>query len=104
MQEAEPTVISQLEVFVRLGAGLNLTVVAADLADGVEHSYFSRNILLETLSQGPLLLTGGSPEDHRAVDVSALERQFGSTFGEDLLVLVQDGRFLGVKQMEATQA
>lgn len=104
MQEAEPTVISQLEVFVRLGAGLNLTVVAADLADGVEHSYFSRNILLETLSQGPLLLTGGSPEDHRAVDVSALERQFGGTFGEDLLVLVQDGHFLGVKQMEATQA
>ena len=58
MAGAEPLVISQLEAFIRLGEGIGITVIGGDLASKAERCYFSRDILMETLHEGPILLAG----------------------------------------------
>ena len=89
----------RLEAFIRLGEGLGLTVIGADTAQNVERSYFTQNILMETMHEGPILLAGGSAGDHRIVDTIALGREFPGPFGDDLVILEQNGNFVGIKKM-----
>lgn len=95
--------VSRLEAFIRLGEGLGLTVIGADIAQNVERSYFTQNILMETLHEGAMLLAGGSAGDHRIVDTIALGREFPGAFGDDLLILEQNGNFVGIKKMSCEE-
>ena len=102
---AEPLVISQLEAFIRLGVGIGVTVVGADLASRVERCYFSRDILMETFHEGPILLTGGEASQHRIIDTIALRQWLPEeSLGRDLvLVNRKDGQetFTRIRPMEA---
>ena len=89
----------RLEAFIRLGAGLNLSVIAAGDAKSVEYGYYSKSLLMETLHEGPILLAGGAAADHRIVDTAALARRFPEPFGPEQLILVRDGAFLAVRRM-----
>ncbi len=93
----------RLEAFIRLGEGLGLTVIGADTAQNVERSYFTQNILMETMHEGPILLAGGSAGDHRIVDTIALGREFPGSFGDDLVILEQNGNFVGIKKMSCQE-
>ena len=105
LTQAEPLVISQLEAFIRLGAGLGITVIGADLASKVERGYFSRDILMETLHDGVILLAGGEASEHRIVDTMALRQSLpGNGLGMDaVLVNWKDGKeaFTRLRPMEA---
>ena len=100
MEASEQYTASRLEAFIRLGEGLGLTIVGADTAANVEHSYFTQNILMETLHEGPILLAGGAAGEHRIVNTAALSREYPEPFGPDTLVLARNGEFLGIKQMK----
>ena len=101
IQRAEQKAIARLEVFIRLGEGIGVTVIGADTAQNVELAYYSQNILMETLHEGPLLLTGGSAADHRITDVQTLSKQFPGKFAPDLMILERDGSRVGIKRMRA---
>ena len=101
LETAQPRVISQLEAFIRLGQGIGVTVIGADLAAKVERCYYSGDILLETMHEGPVILAGGQAEDHRIVETLALKRILPEQgLGEDL-ALLEDGSYTRVRPMEA---
>ena len=101
LETAQPRVISQMEAFIRLGQGIGVTVIGADLAAKVERCYYSGDILLETMHEGPVILAGGQAEDHRIVDTLALKRILPAQgLGEDL-ALLEDGSYTRVRPMEA---
>ena len=101
LQQAEQKAVARLEVFIRLGEGIGVTVIGADTAQNVELAYYSQNILMETLHEGPLLLMGGKADDHRIADTQALARQFPDAFAPDQMVLDRGGTFTGIKRMRA---
>ena len=101
IQQAEQKAVARLEVFIRLGEGIGVTVIGADTAQNVELAYYSQNILMETLHEGPLLLMGGKADDHRIADTQALARQFPDAFAPDQMVLDRGGTFTGIKRMRA---
>ena len=101
LETAELRVISQLEAFIRLGNGIGITVVGADLAAKVEHCYYSGDILLETMHEGPVILTGGQAEDHRIVDTLAFKKVLPEQgLGEDL-ALLENGSYTRIRPMES---
>ena len=101
IERAEQKAVARLEVFIRLGEGIGVTVIGADTANNAELAYFSQNILMETLHEGPMLLMGGSPAEHRIADAQALSRQFPQGFAPDQMVLARGGAFTAVKRMRA---
>ena len=101
IQQAEQKAVARLEVFIRLGERIGVTVIGADTAQNVELAYYSQNILMETLHEGPLLLMGGKADDHRIADTQALARQFPDAFAPDQMVLDRGGTFTGIKRMRA---
>lgn len=101
IQQAEQKAVARLEVFIRLGEGIGVTVIGADTAQNVELAYYSQNILMETLHEGPLLLMGGKADDHRIADTQALAKQFPDAFAPDQMVLDRGGTFTGIKRMRA---
>ena len=101
LETAELRVISQLEAFIRLGNGIGVTVVGADLAAKVEHCYYSGDILLETMHEGPVVLAGGQAEDHRIVDTLAFKKVLPEQgLGEDL-ALLENGSYTRIRPMES---
>ena len=80
-------------------------MVGADLASRVERCYFSRDILMETFHEGPILLTGGEASQHRIIDTIALRQWLPEeSLGRDLvLVNRKDGQetFTRIRPMEA---
>ena len=101
LETAELRVISQLEAFIRLGNGIGITVVGADLAAKVEHCYYSGDILLETMHEGPVILVGGQAEDHRIVDTLAFKKVLPEQgLGEDL-ALLENGSYTRIRPMES---
>ena len=105
---AEPLVISQLEAFIRLGEGIGITVIGGDLASKAERCYFSRDILMETLHEGPILLAGGEASQHRIIDTISLRQNLPEDgLGRDgILVNWKDGKeiFTRLRPMEAFEA
>lgn len=100
-ETADNRVISQLEAFIRLGTGLGITVIAADLAADAERCYFGRNILMETLHEGPMILAGGQAEDHRIADIPALKRILPKEGLREDIVLVMNGKCVRIRPMDA---
>ena len=105
---AEPLVIAQLEAFIRLGEGIGITVIGGDLASKAERCYFSRDILMETLHEGPILLAGGEASQHRIIDTISLRQNLPEDgLGRDgILVNWKDGKeiFTRLRPMEAFEA
>ena len=93
--------ISRLEVFVRLGEGLNVTVILLDLAAALSSLYYSGDILTETLHAHPLLLAGGDMQTHTITDVSAVARLMPGVLERGDWVLVQNGHMTAVRPMES---
>lgn len=93
--------ISRLEVFVRLGEGLNVTVILLDLAAALSSLYYSGDILTETLHAHPLLLAGGDAQTHTIADVSAVARLAPGVLERGDWVLVQNGHMTAVRPMES---
>jgi len=101
LEGAPDEMTSRLEVFVRLGAGLNVTVIALDVAERMEKLYFGGNILIETLCTHPLLLSGGASETHRVAEGRAASRAVRETLERSDWVLVRDGNCIAVRPMES---
>lgn len=100
LSAAQLDTTSRLEVFIRLGRGLGITVVAADSASAVSSRYYGNDILMATLQAGPILLTGGCAQDHRIVNTIALEKAASSLFTEGNLVLANEEKFDIIKQID----
>lgn len=75
--------IGRLEVFIRLGKGLGITIVAADTAENMEKSRYSNNILMETMRQGAAVLLGGPVNSHQIVDIYDISIRHPQAFTEE---------------------
>ncbi len=100
LDSVQPDTISRLEVFIRLGKGLGVTVLASDTAEDTAYCYFSNDILTATMREGTVILCGGSPEAHRITDTIALRKKHPEPFRKDDLVLTGDGGFRFIRAME----
>ncbi len=91
LDSVKPDTISRLEVFIRLGKGLGITIIAADTAENIAHCYYSNDILTATMREGAVVLCGGAAGVHRITDTIALEKRHPEPFKEDDLVLASEG-------------
>lgn len=103
LEGAEDELISRLEVFVRLGAGLNVTVIALDLARNLEKMYFGGDILMETMREQVMLLVGGDAQEHRVAEgkFSCSEAK-GTLENGDWIVVTNEG-FCAVRPIESEE-
>lgn len=92
---------SRLEVFVRLGAGLNVTVIVLDLAENLEKMYFGGNILMETMRDQNMLLAGGSAQVHRIADGKLYSQQAKGVLEQDDWIWIQGDHWSAIRPMES---
>ena len=96
IKEAEKDTIGRLEVFIRLGKGLNFSVIAADTAKGVGRSRNEDSLLTATMRRGPVVLVGNTLAQHQVVDSYELRKKHPNPMGEEEACLVlgeSDGIF-----------
>lgn len=103
LESAPDELSSRLEVFVRLGAGLNVTVIVLDVAERMEKLYFGGHILLETLCAHPLLLAGGTSETHRVAEGRTSSHAVQEILERDDWALVKDQSCTAVRPMESEE-
>lgn len=84
--------VARLEVFIRLGKGLGLFVVAADNAERMGKCRYRGDILTATMRQGPVLLIGGAVSSHQVVDPYELQSQFPQPMGGEDAILLGYGK------------
>jgi hypothetical protein len=100
MEQCKQETIARLEVFIRLGKGLGLFMVVADLAERMGKLRFRGDILTATLRQGPLLLIGGSVSNHQITDPYELQGQFVQPLGgEDGILISKDRAPCALRRM-----
>ena len=83
IKEAEKDTIGRLEVFIRLGKGLNFSVIAADTAKGVGKSRNEDSLLTATMRRGPVVLVGNNLAQHQAADTYELRKKHPGPMGEE---------------------
>lgn len=88
IKEAEKDTIGRLEVFIRLGKGLNFSVIAADTAKGVGKSRNEDSLLTATMRRGPVVLVGNTLAQHQVVDTYELRKKHPGPMGEEEACLV----------------
>lgn len=103
LSEAALDTTSRLEVFVRLGKGLGITIIAADLAAAVSRRFYSNDILMTTLHEGNIAIVGGQASDHAVVDTLALSKIQQDAIAEGVLVLENNKEFDIIKQMDCDE-
>jgi len=101
LESGPDELVARLEVFVRLGAGLDVTVIVLDLARNMETLYFGGDILMETLHDHPMLLAGGDAQSHPIVDCNALNRLTPGVLERGDWVLARGERLSGIRPMES---
>lgn len=100
VEECKQETIARLEVFIRLGKGLGLFVVAADTAERMGKCRYRGDILTATLRQGPVLLMGGAVSSHQVVDPYELQSRFPQPMGsEDAILLGHGGNPCALRRM-----
>ena len=100
VEECKQETIARLEVFIRLGKGLGLFVVAVDTAERMGKCRYRGDILTATLRQGPVLLIGGAVSSHQVVDPYELQSQFPQPMGsEDAILLGHGGNPCALRRM-----
>lgn len=88
IQEASEETIGRLEVFIRLGKGLNFSVIAADTAKGVGKSRNEDSLLTATMRRGPVVLVGNALAQHQILDTYELRKKHPNPMGEEEACLV----------------
>ncbi len=96
----KPDTVSRLEVFIRLGEGLGITILAADVPERVASCYYGGDILTATMREGPILLGGGVPEDHRITDTIALKKKHPDALSTGELIFVRGQEFESLRRLE----
>ena len=88
--------VMRLEVIIRLGQGLHVTLAAADTAENAASCRNRGDILTMTLRKGPMLLCGGNLSIHQAADPHAARMEHPKPLGDDEICLIkgQDPVFL----------
>lgn len=75
IKEAEKDTIGRLEVFIRLGKGLNFSVIAADTARDAGRSRNEDSLLTATMRRGPVMLVGNTLTQHQVLDTYELRKK-----------------------------
>lgn len=91
VEECRQETIARLEVFIRLGKGLGLFVVAVDTAERMGKCRYRGDILTATMRQGPVLMLGGGVSAHQVVDPYELQNQFPQPMGGEDAILLNHG-------------
>lgn len=89
IKEAEKDTIGRLEVFIRLGKGLNFSVIAEDTAKGVGKSRNEDSLLTATMRRGLIVLVGNNLAQHQAVDTYEIRKKHPVPMGEEEACLVR---------------
>lgn len=97
--EAQKETIGRLEVFIRLGKGLNFTVIAADTAELAAKSRREDSLLTATLRQGAVVLLGGMLAVHQLVDTYDLRKRHPKPLEETEGCLVNGNEGVFFKRM-----
>lgn len=88
IKEASEETIGRLEVFIRLGKGLNFAVIAADTAKAVGKSRNEDSLLTAAMRRGPVVLVGGTLAQHQVLDTYELRKKHPAPMGEEEACLV----------------
>ena len=88
----QPNTAARLEVFIRLGKGLGLCIIAADTAEKMNSCGYSSNILTATLKQGAKLLIGGRLSSHQIADTFGIKDAHTKEFKNDEGMLTYGGK------------
>lgn len=72
MTELPEETTARLEVFIRLGKGLNITVISIDTAPEMTRAIYSARLLSATMKAGARLVIGGKLADHQIIDAYAI--------------------------------
>lgn len=103
LAEASLDTTSRLEVFVRLGKGLGITIIAADQAAKVGRRFYSNDILMVTMHDGPVAIVGGQAADHTVVDTLSLRKLQPESISKNTLILENNKIFDIIKQMDCDE-
>jgi len=90
IKEASEETIGRLEVFIRLGKGLNFSVIAADTAKGVGKSRNEDSLLTATMRRGPVVLVGSALAQHQILDTYELRKKHPNPMGDEEACLVMN--------------
>lgn len=88
-----PNAAARLEVFIRLGKGLGICIIAADTSDKMSSCGYSSNILTATLKQGAKLLIGGRLSSHQIADTFSLKDAHTKELRNDEGLIMSDNKY-----------
>lgn len=86
----EPSTISRLEVFIRLGKNLGITIIGADTDKNLSKCRSDGDILVATMRENSVLLSGGKVSDHKALDTYSWYERVPETLKENEAVFEKD--------------
>lgn len=101
VKQAVGDVIARLEVFIRLGDGLAITIIGADLAAKMGKARFEADLLTQTMRKGPALLIGGGLLEHQVADTYEFNSKHPRALKEDEACLIQENLAVFLKVMQS---
>lgn len=90
---------ARLEVFIRLGKGLDFGIVAVDTVQNMTRAAYSAGILPVTLKQGAKLVIGGNVAEHQIADTYKLSAAHPQPLKQDEACLCVNGHDVFLKMM-----
>ena len=93
--------IARLEVFIRLGEKLSITIIGADCASEMSKARFEADLLTQTMRKGAVILAGGGLLEHQLVDAYAFNSIHPRPLKEDECCLVQGDSTVFFKVMQS---
>ncbi len=86
----EASTISRLEVFIRLGKGLGITVIGADCEKNLSMCRADGDILVATMRENAVIVCGGAIANHKALDTYAWYDKVPEALRENEAVFVKE--------------
>lgn len=90
--ECQNEIISRLEVFIRLGKGLGISVIGVDSADKMTKCCFRGDILTVTMQQEAVMLVEGAFHQHQIADVQMLQSAYTQPLDKNEAILLHDNK------------
>lgn len=100
IKNAVGDLIPRLEVFIRLGQNLGITVVGLDLAPQMSKARFEGDLLTQTMRKGAIVLSGGTITEHQITDTYTFSSNHPRPMKEDECGLIRDNTIVFFKEMQ----
>ena len=90
--ECQNDTVSRLEVFIRLGKGLGISVIGIDSAEKMTKCSFKGDILTVTMQQAAVMIVGGAFHQHQIADVQMLQSTYAQAMEQNEAILLKENK------------